>query len=113
MTIKARWHQEIVVPDDDPFRQRVEEVGFPITLTDEIPKLETQLLDLIRSEGAMHDAGLTCAIKDRDDTSCSACPISAHNDESSAMRPLCLCGREQEKVMTQLAVAREASRGDR
>lgn len=112
MTIQARWHQEIVVPDDDPFRQRVEEVGYAITLTEDTPKLELELVELIRTESALHSVGVTCAIKDRDDTSCTACPLSAHADPKAALQPLCIVGREEERVMTQLAIVREAGRGD-
>lgn len=112
MAVQARWHSEIAVPDDDPFKTRVEQVGFPIELIDGVATLNERLVELVHIEGMLYNAGVTCSVKDRDDTTCLACPISAHDDETSALRPLCRCGREEERVSTALAVEREARRGE-
>lgn len=113
MAVKARWHTAVVVPEDldeDPLQARVEQVGLPIHLGHEHAVLNERLLELVQVEGRLFNAGVTCAIRDRQDTSCSACPISAH-EEDTQLAALCRCGREQERVATEMAVATEAKRG--
>lgn len=112
MAIQARWaHQAIAVPDDDdgdPFRHRVEEVGVPLELTERSAELNLRIAELVTYEGALYNAGLHCSLKDRPDTCCNACPVSAHADPSAPLQPLCALGREQERVVTEMAVAIEA-----
>lgn len=113
MGVKAQWPgMDLVVRDDedtDPLAARVEQVGLPITLHPDFAALNEKLLQLVQVEGRLFNSGVRCAIKDRDDTSCSACPISAHQ-ENTELAALCRCGREQERVQTEMAVAREAKR---
>lgn len=112
MTIKARWgSDELVVPTGDPFYERVEQIGLPIVLHADHAEVNERLIALVQEEGRLHNAGIRCAIRDRDDTSCSACPLSAHEDPSSALHRLCQVGREQELLSTELAIATEAKRG--
>lgn len=115
MATKARWHTEIEVPDaeGDPFDEvRVEDVGFPIELGHDQARLNERLMGLVNREGELHSVGIVCAIKDRADTACSACPISSHETPGGGIGALCRTGREQEQVQTELAVAREATRAD-
>lgn len=108
MATKARWHtQEIVVPDGDPFQQRVEQLGMPIRLVDGRAELEVKLIELVNHESALWNAGIRCAIKDKPDSTCSACPLSAHNDAESSLRVLCMVGRAQERVLTEITCAKE------
>jgi hypothetical protein len=112
MGTKAVWHGmdlEVVDDDVDPLAARVEQVGLPITLHADFAELNERLLGLVNTEGSLYNAGITCAIRDRTDSTCLACPISAH-EEKTELGALCRCGREQERVATELAVAREAKR---
>lgn len=114
MPVQARWHQQIDVPvtDEDPFVQhiqtRIEEVGEPIHLTRDEALLNERLIELVNIESTLYTLGVRCAIKDRDDTTCHACPLSATEDESAPLHRLCVTGVQQESVLTELAVAREA-----
>jgi hypothetical protein len=102
--VRANWHvAELDVATDDPFAVDVEEVGLPIRLDGERASLDRQLVDLIRAEGVLFEAGITCSIKDRSDTCCSACPLFKRDGR---LAPLCDVGRRQEQVCTRLAVRR-------
>ncbi len=106
MSVKARWHQvEVEVDRSDPFADtppRVEEVGKVIHVTDP-PTLNLQLIDLVRREGDLFNAGVTCQIRDTDGTCCSACPVVQSEGD---LAPLCHVGKQQERVLTQLAASR-------
>lgn len=106
VAVKARWPgSEIRVPTEDPFRQRVEQVGMPIELTERTAELNGELAELIEVESRLYNLGVRCEIKERGDTTCHACPLSAHDDPSSALHQLCSTGRAQERVLTEIAVA--------
>lgn len=112
---RARWtSQEIVVPDDDldPFQHRVEQLGMPVVLHDTYAELNDKLAGLVNDESMLYNAGIRCGVKERPDSTCLACPLSAHSDESSPMRPLCLVGRAQEMVLTRMACAKETGVGE-
>jgi hypothetical protein len=83
---------------------KIEELGKPIHLRAE-PALNEQLIALVNQEGQLHDRGVTCAIKDRDDTTCLACPVRAES-VAERLHPLCQVGVQQERVATELAVLR-------
>jgi hypothetical protein len=102
---------DLDVPDEDvdPLAARVEQVGVPITLHADFAAINDRLLELVQVEGRLFNAGIRCAIRDRDDTTCLGCPISAH-EENTELAALCRCGREQERVSTEMAVMREAQR---
>lgn len=97
---RANWHvPAIVVAAEDPFGDiPVEQTGVAVHL-DDVGELELALVELIEQEGQLFNQGVTCAIKDRANTSCHACPLNDKGD-------LCRVGRDTEKVCTQLAVAR-------
>lgn len=107
MATRTRWHGEIVVPDGDPFEQRVQQLGMPIKLREGRAELEAKLIELVAQEGLLWNAGIRCAIKDKPDTTCSACPLAAHDDPESALQALCLVGRAEERVLTEIACAKE------
>jgi hypothetical protein len=115
VSVRARWHQELAVQDDetDPFRARVEQLGMPIRLTDQMAELNTRLVALVQAEGRLWNIGVRCAVKDRDDSTCSVCPLSAHDDPQSPLGQLCRVGRAQEQLATRMAVEREAGRAQR
>lgn len=109
MTAKANWFVEQHVPLDDepdPFAMPVEEVGERIDLRDPASVLELRVSELLRREGNLHEREITCALKDRRDMSCHACPISKAHDREAPMGMLCRLGREQENVLAELVVLR-------
>lgn len=95
----------------DPFRDAgpVEQMGLPIDLSRDEPTLHARLIDLLESEGALAARGITCALKERDDSCCSACPISQDEDPHAKLAKLCAVGKEQERVLMRLLVTRAAS----
>ena len=111
MTVKAKWHSQLPdVPEEDPFQARVEQLGLPIRLDRTHAQINERIAQTVQQEQGLFNLGIVCAIKDRDDTSCHACPLSAHEDPEAPLHLLCKLGREQEVLLTQLAVARETSR---
>lgn len=107
---KANWHiPDLDVPDSDPFAEEalpVEQVGTPIDLSNGIAELSKEVESLMWRECSLHNVGVTCGIKDNPETSCSACPVSKHADPQDPLAPLCQIGRDQERVITTLAVKR-------
>lgn len=104
MTVKANWFAEL---DDgpasqiDPFAAHAEQLGLEIDLRD--PKeLQQQLRDLLNAEAALYERKVTCSIRDRSDTSCTACPVRRTNS-LDRLTPLCDVGIQMERVTTTLA----------
>lgn len=81
-------------------------MGTPIDLDSGHAVLNQRLVALIEQEAALFNGGLTCAIKDHQQTCCSACPIR-HRDELDQMTALCNLGVEQERIITLTVIARE------
>lgn len=108
MIAQSNWFVERVdaADDADPFAVPVEEVGKRIDLRDPGAGLDLRLAELVHREARLFNAGITCAIKERPDTTCHACPISQAHDPGSALGALCRLGRQQECVCTELAVLR-------
>lgn len=108
MGVKARWHDQIVVPEDneDPFQARVEQVGLPIRLAEDRAELQVKVAEELSQEAMLWEAGIRCEIKDHPDVTCHACPVSAHADPESPMQALCLLGRAQERTLTEIALGR-------
>lgn len=79
----------------------------PIKLSEGRAELVARLAELVEQEGLLWNAGVRCAIKDQPDATCSACPIAAHDDDSSPLQALCLVGRAQERVLTRMTCIRE------
>jgi hypothetical protein len=108
MPVKAHWHQPELALEHElsfdacPEPERVERVGVPVLLAGPLAELNKQLIGTLSRENALHEQGVTCAIKDRADTSCHACPL--YRDDDSALAQLCGIGREQERLCTELAV---------
>lgn len=107
-TVKARWHVDLDalgsgVPD--LWAETVEETGLPIDLVGSFAKLNEELMALVKREERLYGQGVTCAIKDREDTTCWACPLFRGGMEDP-LGYLCTVGREQERVSTRMAVAR-------
>lgn len=89
--------------EPDPFDMPIEEVGEPIDLSDTTARLDVRLRELLAHEGRLFTRGVTCPVKDRDDTTCTACPLSQAGT-SHRLSPLCRIGRETENVLTRLAI---------
>lgn len=105
MSVRAKWPAPPVEIDtSDPFDAlpaRIEDVGVEIDLRDEGDVLFRRLGELVADEARLHNAGVSCPIKQKSDVSCSACPIAGRFGE------LCAVGREQESVCTRMVVVRE------
>lgn len=105
--VQANWHVELLdgAVEDDPFEEmtRVEDVGKPIDLSTGVPFLHDRLGELVREEGSLFAAGVTCAVKDSRDASCSACPIRS-DDPFDPRSALCAVGVQQERVLTLLTI---------
>lgn len=109
MTARANWFVDGVVPthtEDDPFSVPVEEIGERIDLRDPQTALDLRLTELLRREGNLFDRKVTCSIKDTSGASCHACPVSKAHDQEDPFGTLCRIGREQETIVTELAVLR-------
>lgn len=107
MNARANWFVEAVAGLDDepdPFSQPIEEVGERIDLRDPKAGLQLRLTELISREASLFKHEITCAIKDRTDSTCHACPVSQAANPESDLMMLCRIGREQEMVLTELAV---------
>jgi hypothetical protein len=91
---------------DNPFDAPVEEIGEAIDLTDRSDVLHARVGQLLARENFLFNKGVTCAIKDSDETSCHACPVSEAKNLSCRLGALCRLGREQEEVLTELVALR-------
>lgn len=107
MSVKANWF----IPEvdlGDAFAEEpapVEEVGVPIRVDDAGAELDAKFVELVATEARLYNRGITCAIRDRHDTCCTACPLRGLDDSPVA---LCKTGAELEKVATRLAVVQGA-----
>lgn len=104
MSVKANWFAELEGPAKqiDPFAAHAEQLGLEIDLRN--PKdLQRQLRDLLNEEAALYELQVTCGIRDRSDTSCSACPVR-RTSALDRLTPLCDLGVQMERVTTTLAV---------
>lgn len=99
--VQADWFTDLTVDDSDPFA--VEGKGLPVDVSGDVAHLQREIVRLIEKEGRLAERGVTCAIKDREDTSCWACPVF-RGRTSDSIAPLCNLGREQERLVTRLAV---------
>lgn len=107
MTARANWFVDPVAGLDDepdPFSVPVQEVGERIDLRDPHSLLKLRLEELLAREARLFNRSVTCPIKDRPDATCHACPVSHANDPEHDLSTLCRVGREQETVLTELAV---------
>lgn len=109
MSAKADWHTldlERLVEEEgefDPFSAPVEELGQRVDLDDPSDRLHIRLVRLLERETALYARGVTCPIKDRDDTCCLACPVSEHANFDSSLGMLCRVGRDEELAATEAA----------
>lgn len=105
MAVQANWFVDLSgVDEQDPFEGEAQKVGRRIDLLGE-PDLTEQLVGLLDEETRLLNEGVTCAIKDANNTCCSACPIRCV--DLSPIASLCSVGVRQEAVLTTLAVHRE------
>lgn len=105
--VQADWFIDLDTEgeDEDPFD--VVQEGLAIEIGDEVARISKALVKTVEKEGGLYKQGITCAIKDREDTSCWACPVYEGHDKSSALGILCRVGREQERLSTRMAVISE------
>lgn len=109
MALTADWFEDLgTVEEGDPLGPRVADVGKPIDLLGDEPKLNQRLLGLLRQEEELRSAGTTCAIREHRESTCAACPLR-HTDPLDTMTALCGVGVAMERTLTALVIAR---RGD-
>lgn len=112
MGMTADWHlQDFDVVDRvqeyDPLTDPAYSPPLPpIDLSTDQGTLREYLGSLLSQEASLFDAGVTCPIKDKDDTTCLACPVSAARDFGIPKGQLCRVGQEQERVATVLVAQR-------
>lgn len=109
MATRANWHTADLADlqeEVDPFSVPIEEVGQRIDLRDETGRLEARLATLLDQETNLLHCGIRCDVKDRENTCCHACSISKAGLSDDPISVLCRLGREQERVITDLAVHR-------
>lgn len=106
--VRANWFLDGLGADEPvstgfvglpPAEERIEDVGVPFDLRDPGVALE-KITDLVNREAALFNEGITCPVKDRADTACSACLCAHHQEIGHALQPLCAVGREQERILT-------------
>jgi hypothetical protein len=100
---KAQWFvDELEVPTSDPFEGPIEEIATPIDLRAQ-PDLVLRLAELLHDEAQL---GLSCPIRARSGSVCSACPVS-QAARTGGLSALCRNGAEQERVLCTIAVIEE------
>lgn len=118
MGIQATWHTAAVAVDDtDPFADdtpiedavHVPTVGLPVDVNASKASLDARLADTLRVEAHLAEAGATCEIKWADASTCFACPLY-QGDGDGPDAQLCRLGREQDTLLTLLAVRQHGER---
>ena len=114
MSIGAEWHFEeaafatVQRSGYDPLVDPAYAAPMPpISIHTSTAELDSYALGLLEQEAQLFDDGITCPIKDKRDTTCLACPVSAARDHSEPKGKLCRVGQEQERVATVLVAQRE------
>lgn len=115
MATRTRWHRlDVDVDDSDPFadqaplrpaKLKVPEVGRPIDLSGDQARLKERLSQTLSEEGDLDAIGINCSLKWDNAISCFACPLYQGDEEQAPMAKLCRLGREQETIVTHLAIA--------
>lgn len=105
MTVQAQWFVDLGVVDDDPFGANVKQVGRPIDLLGDEPKLNQRLIGLMQQEESLERAGVSCPIKAQRESVCSACPIR-QTDALDPKSALCNVGLTMERTLTSMAILR-------
>ena len=110
MTTQANWFSNLTTAvDDDVFGPRVRDVGKPIDLLGDAPKLNERLHVLLRQEFELEQAGTTCEVRAQADSTCSACPLR-QSDPLEPTTALCNVGVEMERTLTKIAILRVSGR---
>jgi len=112
MAVRADWHEDAPAATSqevDPFSMGSLATMPTIPLDTDRQSLYDRLTTLVRHESRLFNKGVTCAVKDAQDTCCSACPLNQSEGDSDESF-LCRVGVEQEQVITLLA-AQDAQRG--
>lgn len=109
MRVKTDWSLPREDGLGDPFEgvKPVEQVGLQVSLDDE-SLLHSRLIDLMESEAALDERGVTCPLKADSRSSCSACPVA---QDKGRLAPLCAIGKEQEAVTMRLLALKHGRAG--
>jgi len=108
MSVKANWFAELPgLGDDDPFTD-TEAADEPAELANPqlaSERLRAEYVALLDHEAALFNCGITCPIRDSEQSICSVCPLSVHADPLARLAPLCRLGRRMDRVQTELTIA--------
>jgi hypothetical protein len=97
---RANWHlEDVTVDQSDPFAAPLAQ---RIDLSDPAV-LRAKLTALMQLEGKLEDRGITCAIRNRPDSCCSACPLRG-TSRVQRISALCRVGVEQERTLMAIIV---------
>lgn len=100
---RPNWHTEqLTIDESDPFASPLPRVE-RIDLSDPVV-LQAKLTALLMLEGKLEERGITCQIKNRPDSCCSACPLR-DTARAEAVRHLCRTGVEQERTIMSILAA--------
>lgn len=99
MSVKARWPGATDAPtvQGDPFE------GIPEDAEVERDDPREHLARLMDRETVLLNRGISCPVRDREDTSCCACP---KRGRVKGLEVLCDVGATSERIITELAVER-------
>lgn len=105
--MKADWHMPTFderASEDPLAAPDIEDVGVRVDLRADGGErgLHVRLVELLQHEQALQERGIGCAIKDKMDSSCHACPLNRART-GDALGELCRLGMRQELVATELA----------
>lgn len=100
---RANWHlEDVTVDQSDPFATPHLSVT-RIDLSDPAV-LQAKLTALMMLEGRLEERGVNCAIKDRPDSCCSACPLRG-SARAEPIHELCNVGVAQERTVMSILAA--------
>lgn len=114
MSVQAQWGTvQVEFDNSDPFGEEtpieravhVPSVGLPIDVNAPVATLEARLAESLRFEAQLADRGALCDIKQHEWSTCFACPLYEGDGDGDAAK-LCRLGREQDTILTLLAVRR-------
>lgn len=99
---RCNWHIDVPVDESDPFATAPADVRTGVRFDLREPDvLRAKLIALTVREEQLRERGMTCSIKDRPDSCCSACPLYGR----AQTRALCKVGREQERTTMAMVTA--------
>lgn len=104
MTAKANWHLDVEIDQSDPFAAPPPGPARSERVKLDDPDLTGRIVELLYLEGELEHRGLTCVLKDRPESCCSACPLRG-SSRAYPIRELCKLGIAQERAFMSVLAA--------